>query len=91
MTHKPTGIQAKASSRCQHANRREARAMLETRVAEHYRHQANQEHAADKRAQLGTGQRGDKTRTYRCQDDVVIDHASGTKSRLRDILKGMLP
>lgn len=32
--HLPTGIEAKASDRCQHANRRAARAMLEARVAE---------------------------------------------------------
>ena len=91
MTHIPTGIQAKAAAKCQHANRRAARATLEERVVQHYHIIQKSSYDADKRAQLGSGQRGDKTRTYRCQDDLVIDHSSGSKTRLRDVLKGILP
>jgi protein subunit release factor A len=30
-----------------------------------------------RRQQIGLGMRGDKRRTYRCQDDVVADRISG--------------
>jgi peptide chain release factor 1 len=90
MTHKPTGLQAKASSKCQHQNRREARAMLEERVGQHYAQQAFAEQSAERRQQVGTGQRGDKVRTYRTQDDSVVDQRSGLRARLRDVVSGKL-
>jgi peptide chain release factor 1 len=45
---------------------------------------------AARRAQLGSGQRGDKVRTYRFQDDRVVDHRIGKKVRLSDVLAGDL-
>lgn len=91
MRHKPTGIEAKASSKSQHDNRRVAREVLEARVAENYASKQRQAVDQTRRQMVGSGMRGDKIRTYRCQDDVVIDHASETKSRLRDVLSGKLP
>jgi peptide chain release factor 1 len=90
MTHKPTGIQAKAAAKCQHQNRREARAVLEERVAAFYAGSKAQELAGERRKQVGTGQRGDKVRTYRTQDDTVVDQRTGKKARLRDVLSGRL-
>lgn len=39
-------------------------------------------------AQVGSGMRGDKRRTYRFQDDAVVDHVSGKAARCTDILRG---
>lgn len=39
---------------------------------------------------VGSGQRGDKVRTYRCQDDRVTDHRSQRSARLADVLNGLL-
>ena len=43
---------------------------------------AEAERVGSRRQQLGSGQRGDKIRTYRERDDLVIDHRAGTKTRL---------
>lgn len=90
ITHLPTGLQAKAASRCQHQNRREAREVLEARVQSHVAGQLQEERDRMRKAQTGTGQRGDKVRTYRSQDDTVSDQRTGKRARLRDILAGRL-
>lgn len=90
MRHLPTGIEAKAASKSQHANRRTAREMLEARVSAHYAEQARLHHAADRKSQVGCGARADKIRTYREQDDLVTDHRSGTKARLSQVRAGNL-
>lgn len=41
-----------------------------------------------RKEQIGSGQRGDKIRTYRFQEDCVIDHQSGKKAPISKILKG---
>ena len=90
MTHLPTGLQAKAASRCQHANRREAREVLEARVHAHQAGQAQADRAQTRKEQTGSGQRGDKVRTYRSQDDAVSDQRTGKRARLRDVIAGKL-
>ena len=90
MRHRPTGIEAKAASKSQHANKRAARAELEARVAAHYRNGAEQQRNEDRAQQIGSGMRGDKVRTYRVRDDQVTDHRSGRKIRLRAVLSGEL-
>ena len=89
-THLPTGLQAKAAARCQHQNRREALAVLTERVREHYAAQARCGRASERRQQVGSGQRGDKVRTYREQDDRVSDHRTGKTASLRNVLNGRL-
>jgi peptide chain release factor 1 len=37
-----------------------------------------------RRAQVGSGMRGDKIRTYRTQDNSVRDHRSGQRLRLSE-------
>lgn len=87
-THVPTGISAKAAARHQGQNRTTALALLAARV----KAQADAERSArlshERRALAGTGQRGDKVRTYRVRDDVAMDHRTGAKARLRDVVAG---
>lgn len=90
MRHRPTGLEAKSAGRNQHQNRRQARAVLEARVAAFLADKAQAKRNADRRGQVGTGMRGDKIRTYRVRDDVVIDHRTGTKMRLSALLTGGL-
>jgi peptide chain release factor 1 len=90
MRHIPTGLQAKASSKHQHKNRRDARLMLEAKVATYYNDLVKVKQDSDRKSQVGSGMRGDKIRTYRCQDNIVTDHVTGNKVRLTEIMAGKL-
>ena len=89
LRHLPSGFvtecreerdQPKNKARCRE---KLARALREGALE---RHQTAQN--ASRRSQMGSGERGDKTRTYRVQDDVVTDHATGRKTRLSLLSRG---
>lgn len=42
----------------------------------------------NRKAQIGSGMRGDKIRTYREQDDLVTNHITGKKMSLEKWRKG---
>jgi peptide chain release factor 1 len=89
VTHLPTGLQIRCESeRSYHANKATALALLRTRLAAAERERARAARAAERRDQVGTGMRGDKRRTIRCQDGTVIDHQTGRTWRLRDYVRG---
>lgn len=90
MRHIPTGIEAKAATKSQHMNRKTARAVLEARVKAHFLSIKQTQKQEERIKMRGSGQRGDKIRTYREQDDIVNSHITGSKARLRDIRKGGL-
>lgn len=90
MRHLPTGIETKAAAKSQHQNRRVARETLEARVAAHYATQDTASKVQDRRDKVGSGERGDKVRTYRTRDDQVTDHRSGKKARLSRVVRGEL-
>ena len=90
ITHIPTGIVANASSRSQHDNRKTARAVLESRVADHFNSIKYGEISKQRSDQVGSGMRGDKIRTYRERDDTVTDHRTENKARLSQIMRGDL-
>lgn len=90
MTHVPTGLTQTAVSRSKETNLQQARERLERMLDEiemgnHHR-AVNQTRAA----QVGSGQRGDKRRTYRFQDDKVVDHITGKSARCSAVMKGSL-
>ena len=85
--HLPTGIEAKADSRSQLINRKTARALLESKVSAFYSEKQISEKSKIRHKLRGSGMRGDKIRTYRVQDDIVTDHRSETKFRLKDFSK----
>lgn len=86
--HVPTGITVIISGRHQHANRLAARRELEARVAALRASEQQAAEAADRRQQVGSGQRGDKIRTIRMQDGRVVDHRTGRKTSTDRYLKG---
>lgn len=89
LTHRPTGIEVKAESeRTQEANRRVAMATLRWRVEAHYAGEAQRAENGLRKAQVGSGARGDKIRTYRA--DGVTDHRSGKRAPLAAIEAGKL-
>ena len=38
--------------------------------------------------QIGSGMRGDKRRTYRFQDDAVVDHVTGKSTTCKQFMRG---
>ena len=89
VTHKPTGTVVRIDTeRSQHRNRELALGILRARLRE-VQQKAQMGAANDARkAQLGSGMRGDKVVTVRYQDDQVTYHLLNRKLRLSDYLKG---
>lgn len=91
LTHKPSGIMVVSQSeRKRKQNERQALQILEARLQEIEDRKINKSKKEEKKRQVGTGQRGDKVRTYRFQDDIVTNHLNGKKHNLQDILSGNL-
>ena len=88
MRHIPTGIEAKSAKKCQHKNRREARLLLEKRVVNYFSEKHRIKNSNNKKELRGSGMRGDKIRTYREQDNIVINNKNVKKVKLKRILKG---
>ncbi len=81
--HRPSGLQVRIDSeRSQHQNKATALRVLSARLYDQQREQALAGRNVERRQQVGSGQRGDKVRTYRTQDDQVIDHRTGVKLKL---------
>lgn len=90
MIHRPTGLVQTASSRSREANLLEARAKLEVRLSERRTQISDNRRNEVRSAQIGSGQRGDKRRTYRFQDDQVVDHETGKRTTCSRFMKGAL-
>ena len=87
--HKPTGLAVRCESeRSQKRNRDTALATLTARLYAMDMEKKSSAEATDRRAQIGSGQRGDKRRTIREKDGVVTDHVLGKKWRYSDYVKG---
>src|SRR4029079_3002559 len=78
--HVPSGLVVRCESeRSQHQNRATALMLLRSRLLSARRAQAAGAVATSRRGQVGSGMRGDKRRTLRCQDGVVTDHITGRR------------
>lgn len=74
LLHKPTGVEVRMQeTKSQAQNRDKARRLLSARIYEIERQKADAERAGQRQAQIGTGQRSEKIRVYRYQDNIVAD------------------
>jgi peptide chain release factor 1 len=75
LIHKPTGVDVRSSSeRSQLANREKAMQILSAKLEQIQEEKEASEHAAERKAQIGTGDRSEKIRTYNYLQDRVTDH-----------------
>jgi peptide chain release factor 1 len=81
VVHKPTGLQVNVQSeRSQTQNKRVALAILQGRLQDIEEEKVHAERAADRRSQVGTGDRSEKIRTYNYPQSRVTDHRIGYSS-----------
>ncbi len=90
ITHLPTGIVvAMQEDRSQHRNRPKAMAVLRTRLYDHERQKIDSARAAERRGQVGSGDRSERIRTYNFPQARVSDHRINlTLYKLPQIMEG---
>ena len=90
VTHIPTGIVVMMQEdRSQHRNRSKAMAVLRTRLYDFERQKLDAARAAERRGQVGTGDRSERIRTYNYPQGRVSDHRINlTLYKLPQILEG---
>ena len=92
ITHLPTGIVTVCQDeRSQLKNKNKAMAVLRARILDREVRKQEEEISADRRSQVGTGERSEKIRTYNFPQGRVSDHRIGlTLHNLEAILDGSL-
>ena len=88
LTHIPSGEMATAQCRSRENSLLEAKAALLDRLTRGARAGAHQAMAHVRKDQVGSGERGDKIRTYRFQDNQVKDHQTGKQAPCDRVLAG---
>jgi len=92
ITHRPTGIVVECQDeRSQHKNKARAMSLLSARLLEAERARQQSARAADRKLQVGSGDRSERIRTYNFPQGRVTDHRIGvTLYDLDNILAGQL-
>ena len=91
ITHLPTGLVVVSSEKSQHRNREIAMQVLKTRLYDLERARVDGERSADRKSQVGSGDRSERIRTYNFPQGRMTDHRIGlTLYRLDQILHGDL-
>ncbi|MGB0843990.1 MAG: peptide chain release factor 1 [Alphaproteobacteria bacterium] len=74
ITHIPTGVVATSSEKSQHVNRDKAMKLLATRLYDIQRQKIDSERSADRKSQVGSGDRSERIRTYNFPQGRMTDH-----------------
>ncbi|MEM6306385.1 MAG: peptide chain release factor 1 [Pseudomonadota bacterium] len=91
ITHLPTGIVVTSSEKSQHRNREIAMQVLKTRLYDLERQRIDGARSADRKAQVGSGDRSERIRTYNFPQGRMSDHRINlTLYKLDKIMQGDL-
>ena len=91
ITHLPTGLIVTSSEKSQHRNREIAMNMLKTRLYDQQRQSAADERAAQRKDQVGSGDRSERIRTYNSPQGRVSEHRINlTLYKLDQVMQGDL-
>ena len=91
ITHIPSGIVVTSSEKSQHRNREIAMQVLKTRLYDLERQRVDNERSADRKSQVGSGDRSERIRTYNFPQGRVTDHRINlTLYKLDQVIQGDL-
>ncbi len=91
ITHLPTGIVVTSSEKSQHQNRAIAMQVLRAKLYDMERQRADAARAEDRRAQVGSGDRSERIRTYNFPQGRMTDHRINlTLYKLDAVMQGDL-
>ncbi|MDF1873762.1 peptide chain release factor 1 [Vannielia sp.] len=74
ITHLPTGVMVTSAEKSQHRNREIAMQVLRTRLYDLERQRVDGERSAERKSQVGSGDRSERIRTYNFPQGRVTDH-----------------
>jgi len=91
MVHKPTGVTVYcADERSQIKNRAKALAVMRSRLLQAKIDEENAKYAAERKGQIGTGDRSERIRTYNYPQGRLTDHRIGMNLSLPTVIDGNL-
>ena len=91
ITHIPSGIVVTSSEKSQHRNREIAMQVLKTRLYDLERRRVDSERSADRKSQVGSGDRSERIRTYNFPQGRMTDHRINlTLYKLDQVMSGDL-
>ncbi|SEK45797.1 bacterial peptide chain release factor 1 (bRF-1) [Roseovarius azorensis] len=91
ITHIPSGIVVTSSQKSQHRNREIAMEVLRSRLFDLERQRADSERSANRAAQVGSGDRSERIRTYNFPQGRMTDHRINlTLYKLDQVMNGDL-
>lgn len=88
VTHVPSGLIETRQGRKRETNLKEAKGALLFKLQNFASNEQLAEKRTEKRSQVGSGMRGDKTFTIRFQDDQTVCHITGKSMSTKRYMKG---